>query len=110
MITRMIAVPVTKRILAISLVGLLGACASIVEGTDQSITVSSDPTEALCELTRDGKLVGVVNPTPGTVLVDKSKDDITVECSKEDYQNGVGVLSSSFEGMTVGKGASPVWR
>ena len=81
---------------------LLGACASIVEGTDQSVSVSSNPTGATCLLWREGGQIGVVNPTPGTVQVDKSREDITAHCTKDGYQDGVAVLSSSFEGMTAG--------
>ena len=91
-----------KKFLVLPLVALLPACASIVEGTDQSITVSSNPTAAACELERAGGQIGVVNPTPDTVIVQKSSDDISVRCSKEGHDDGIGVLTSSFEGMTVG--------
>ncbi|MDE0342079.1 MAG: translation initiation factor 2 [Deltaproteobacteria bacterium] len=81
---------------------LLGACASIVEGTDQSIAVSSHPSGAICILEREGGQIGVVNPTPGTVRIEKSTEDIMVRCSKPGYQDGIGVLVSEFEGMTAG--------
>lgn len=77
-------------------------CASIVEGTDQSVTVQTTPSGASCELKRDGAVIGVVNPTPGTVTVDKSKDDIAVICKKDGYQDASGAFSSDFEGMTFG--------
>lgn len=77
-------------------------CASIVEGTDQSVTVQTTPSGASCELKRDGQVIGVVNPTPGTVTVDKSKDDISVICRKEGYQDASGAFSSDFQGMTFG--------
>lgn len=77
-------------------------CASIVEGTDQSVTVQTNPSGASCELKRDGSVIGVVNPTPGTVNVDKSKDDIAVLCKKDGYQDGSGAFSSEFQGMTFG--------
>ena len=81
---------------------LLGACASIVEGTDQSIAVSSHPSGAFCILEREGGQIGAVNPTPGTVRIEKSTEDITVLCSKPGYQDSIGVLVSEFEGMTAG--------
>lgn len=83
-------------------VALLPACASITKGTDQEIAVSSNPTGARCELKRDGGQIASVNPTPGSVKVDKSKHDITVRCSKEGHQDGIGILRSSFEAWTVG--------
>lgn len=77
-------------------------CASIVEGTDQSLTVQTSPSGASCELKRDGQVIGVVNPTPGTVTVGKSKDDISVICKKDGYQDAIGAFSSDFQGMTFG--------
>ena len=91
-----------KKLLALPLLALLAGCATIVEGTDQSITVSSNPSAATCELRREGGQIGVVNPTPGTVWVEKSQNDIAVRCSKEGYRDGTGVLISSFEGWTAG--------
>ncbi|MEK9661154.1 MAG: hypothetical protein VW644_05390, partial [Alphaproteobacteria bacterium] len=81
---------------------MLGACASIVEGTDQSVTVLTEPAGAKCELIRDSQTIAIVNPTPGTVQVDKSKNHIAVHCEKEDYEKAAGTLASSFQGMTFG--------
>src|SRR4051812_10109461 len=81
---------------------LSSGCASIVEGTDQSVTVQTSPSGASCELKRDGTVIGVVNPTPGTITVDKSKNDIAVICKKDGYQDGSGAFSSEFQGMTFG--------
>lgn len=80
----------------------LGACASIVEGTDQSIAVSSHPSGAICVLEREGGQIAAVNPTPGTARVEKSTEDISVRCSKPGYQDSIGVLASELEGMTAG--------
>lgn len=91
-----------KLIVPLALALAATGCASIVEGTDQSVTVSSNPTEASCLLEREGAQIGAVNPTPGSVLVGKSSADITVTCSKAGYSDGVAVLASNFEGMTLG--------
>lgn len=77
-------------------------CASIVEGTDQTVTVQTDPSGATCELERDGENVAVVSPTPGSVVLGKSKDDVSVICEKEGYQKTASSLRSEFEGMTFG--------
>jgi len=79
-----------------------GACSTIVEGSDQSVTVITDPSGASCELARDGQTIAYVNPTPGTVVVTKSKDTIAVTCNKEERITGAGVLASEFEDMTFG--------
>jgi hypothetical protein len=86
----------------LAVVAAASGCASIVEGTDQSVTVQTTPSGAICELKRDGAVIGVVNPTPGTVTVDKSKYDIAVNCKKDGYQDASGAFSSGFQGMTFG--------
>ncbi len=77
-------------------------CASIVEGTDQNVTIITEPTGAKCELQRDGGVIATANPTPTSVLVDKSKDDISVICTKEGHFDGATVVESAFQGMTFG--------
>lgn len=86
---------------AAALAGLCG-CATITTGADQSITVVTDPDGAKCRLDRKGQSLAVVNPTPGTVQIDKSKDAITITCSKESFKHTVGSLGSEFQGMTFG--------
>ena len=81
---------------------LLAACASIVEGTDQAILVSSVPSEATCVLEREGNQIAVVSQTPGTVMIEKSRADVAVRCSKEGHAEGASVLPSSLEAMTLG--------
>ena len=80
----------------------LGACATIVEGDDQTVTVVTDPVGAVCTLTREGGAVGVVNPTPGSIMLEKSKDDVSVICKKDGHFDETAVLSSSFQDMTIG--------
>jgi hypothetical protein len=86
----------------LGLAAAASGCASIVVGTDQSVTVQTTPSGASCELKRDGTVIGVVNPTPGTVTVDKSKHDIAVICKKDGYQDASGAFSSDFQDMTFG--------
>ena len=80
----------------------LGACATIVEGDDQTVTVVTDPAGATCKLTRKGVTVGAVNPTPGSVVLQKSKDDVSVTCKKDGHFEETAALSSSFQNMTLG--------
>lgn len=94
-----------KKLLLLPFLGLLlltSACASIVEGTTQTVTVSTDPSGATCDLRRNGATIAVVNPTPGSVTLDKSRDHVSVECRKEGYQAGAESLASGFQGMTFG--------
>lgn len=78
------------------------ACATIVEGTDQTVTVITDPAGSTCTLSRGGATVGMVNPTPGSVVLQKSSDNVAVLCTKDGHEDGVATLNSAFQGMTFG--------
>ena len=68
---------------------VVSGCATVVKGTDQSVTVITDPNGAICELERDGTTIAVINPTPGSAQVDRDKDTILVTCEQEDYETSV---------------------
>lgn len=91
-----------NRLLALLLVALLPACATVTSGTSQNISVISEPPGATCQLQRDGSVVGVVNPTPGTVNVSKSNRDMAVNCSRPGSLPAVQVVRAEFQGMTAG--------
>jgi hypothetical protein len=79
----------------------LSACATIVSGTSQNITVESEPAGATCKMTRANSVVGAVE-TPATVKVERSKDNIEVTCDKQGHQPASEILSASFTGTTIG--------
>lgn len=68
----------------LSVVALSG-CVSVFEGTSQEISVATNPSGAVCAFERDGKAIGSIAPTPGTLVVRKSKYDITIKCNKDGY-------------------------
>ena len=80
----------------------LPACATLVEGTNQSVTVSTDPPGASCILSRHGETVGAIALTPGSVQVSKSKDDVSVACQRQGFQTATVSRSPSFGGATFG--------
>ena len=43
-----------------------------------------------------------VNPTPGSVVLEKSQDDVGVLCRKDGHFDGMATLSSSLGAMTFG--------
>lgn len=90
------------RMILLALPLMLSGCATIVEGSDQSVSIITYPPEARCELLRSGEVLALVNPTPGTVSLEKSSDDITVHCMKDDYFDSVETLTSSLQDMTFG--------
>ncbi|MFZ3136059.1 MAG: hypothetical protein WA126_01565 [Thermodesulfovibrionales bacterium] len=89
-------------IVMVAILACTSGCATLTKGTSQSLTITTDPSGAVCTLTRDGETIGVVNPTPGTLTIKKDKDDISVVCKKQGFQDSADTMSASFQGMTLG--------
>lgn len=77
-------------------------CATLVKGTDESVTVMTEPSGATCALDRDGHSIAMIKATPETVEVDRDKDDIVITCDLEKFETTVGRLESEFGGATLG--------
>ena len=88
--------------IAIALTLLLPGCATIMEGTGQSVTVKTTPAGASCEVDRAGQKLGTVNPTPGSLRIDKSKNDLSVSCDEAGYQHARVTSTPNFVGTTFG--------
>jgi hypothetical protein len=80
---------------------LLPGCASIIEGTTESIAVTTPPIEgAKCVLKSSEGTYYVT--TPGNATVHKTKHDLNVECDKDGYQHASQKVESHFNGATAG--------
>jgi hypothetical protein len=93
------------RILCVSLLSsalLTGGCATLTKGGSQTVTVDTDPSGAVCTLARDAKTLAVINPTPGSVSVEKAQGTIAIACTKHGYLEASGSLASEFQAMTFG--------
>ena len=80
---------------------LLAACASIIDGNSQTLTFNSNPPGANCTLTRNGVAIGNVT-TPGGIVVEKTKHDISAVCSKDGYDDSTIMLKSEVAPATSG--------
>jgi hypothetical protein len=80
----------------------LSGCASIISGTSQEIKVVTNPPGANCQLVRGGAVIGQVYQTPGSATIQKTKDDITLACHKDGYQEASYVNHSGIDGATYG--------
>jgi len=92
----------TAPLLCIILGLSMGGCATIIEGTDQPIGLMTTPAGATCDLSREGKVFAQISPTPGQIVVEKTKHDILIECRKEGYQRAQVIAKSTFSGTTFG--------
>ncbi|MBK9584972.1 MAG: hypothetical protein IPO55_03550 [Alphaproteobacteria bacterium] len=91
-----------KIVYCVTALFLLSGCSTIVEGKTQSVSVSTPGAEgAICTLSSPA--IGNLSiKTPDTIMVQKSKHNIDVRCTKDCYEDTVGTIPSSFEGMTFG--------
>lgn len=89
-------------LLAIFIMINFSGCATILSGKTQTLSIQTNPPGATCELTREGRIVGSVNPSPGAVSIDKTKHDISIVCKKPGYQDAVSYIESGTEGATFG--------
>jgi hypothetical protein len=80
----------------------VSACATITTGTGQTVNVMTEPEGAVCIFRRDNAVIGVVNPTPGSLSVTKSHAAIEVDCRKEGFLDAVGAVGRQFQPMTFG--------
>jgi len=79
----------------------LSGCATIVEGTTQSVAVNTTPESgAQCSLTNSQGTWYVT--TPGNATVHKTKTDLDVTCTKAGFAPGHMVAVSHFGGTTAG--------
>ena len=81
----------------------LSGCATIVKGTTQSVSVTTTPTGAegaKCELKNSQGSWFVT--TPGSAVVHKTKNDLTVMCKKDGYQDADVVVPAKFGAATAG--------
>ena len=91
-----------KTIILIAFVSVIGGCASITQGTTQTLIFNIDPSEARCTLTRTGEgELGSVTGKQNTIEVTKDKDDIIIRCNASGYKPKSQNLVSSVSGAGI---------
>lgn len=91
-----------RRFAALLFIAALPGCATMMEGTSQSVSVATTPAGATCEMDRAGTKLGTINPTPGSLHIDKSKNDLDLTCSMPGFQEAKMATSPKFVGTTFG--------
>ncbi len=80
----------------------LANCASITQGTTQSLIFDLDPSTTRCNLIREGDgEIGSVSSKNNTISVGKDKDDIVVKCNAPGYKQKTMRLVSSVSSAAV---------
>lgn len=93
-----------KLVLGIAATQLIG-CASIVNGQNQSISVESRTEKAAvvgasCKLTNNKGTWFIT--TPGSAIVQRSYEDLSVKCDKDSYEPGLVSVKSGTKAMAYG--------
>lgn len=80
----------------------ISGCASITQGTSQTLMFNIEPKEARCTVTRDGDgQLGVISQSQNTLQVSKDKDDIIINCKADGYKPFALKIASSATGAGV---------
>ena len=89
------------RILGACVAVLASGCATVVNGSTQQISVTTDPVAgANCELKNSEGTWQVT--TPGTVEVNRARNDLTITCTKDGYPTATTADHSKINFMTFG--------
>ncbi len=77
-------------------------CASITQGTSQTIVFNLDPSETKCDLSRDGEgQIGSISSKNNTLSTGKDKDDIIVKCNAPGHKQKIVRVKSSTQAAGV---------
>ncbi len=81
---------------------ILAGCSTITQGTTQAVAVTTPGAEgASCDLFSPAFGTQTI-VTPATVTLEKSQHDVQVRCKKRCFNDGAGVIPSTFEEMAAG--------
>lgn len=91
---------IKKSLLLAGVLAVTG-CASIASGTTQQVTIISTPDGAICDVSRQGMMLqrAIIPTSP---MIQKSKYDLSVQCSKTGYQNTILANKSGVEPWIFG--------
>lgn len=94
-----------QSMLTLFLVLSVGGCASITQGTSQSVIFNLEPKHTKCSASRDGDgELGTISAKNNTLSISKSKSDIIVKCSASGYESKTIRMTSSTQAAGVAGG------
>lgn len=77
-------------------------CASITQGTSQTIAFNLEPPSTKCDLNRDGEgQIGSISFKNNTLSTGKDKDDIIAKCNAPGYKQQIVRVKSSTQAIGV---------
>lgn len=93
-----------KLVLALAMLVHISGCATLVKGSDQELTLTTEKSVAgaECELTDAKGEKWHAADTPAIVTVKKGNGPMTVICKKEGYKTTTAVIEETVAGATFG--------
>lgn len=94
-----------KNILLIACIlisSMLTGCASIVSGHHQSVSVTTDPVKGANCVLENNKGTWYVPSTPGSVTINRSYENLNVDCKKKGYPKAHKSVASSTKAIAFG--------
>lgn len=80
----------------------LGGCASVVNGVNQSVSVSTPPAKAATCALSNSKGKWFINKTPGSTVVHRAYGPLKIVCKKSGYVSATKKVESHTKGMAFG--------
>ncbi len=81
---------------------VMSGCASITQGTSQTIAFNLEPPETRCDLSRDGEgQIGSISSKNNTLSTGKDKDDIIAKCNAPGHKQKIVRVKSSTQAAGV---------
>jgi len=77
-------------------------CATMTRGTTQVVAINTPGVPGATRTLTSSSVGSQTALTPATITLQKGRDNVSVHCTKECYQDGAGVIASNMEGMTAG--------
>jgi hypothetical protein len=87
----------TLALLAVAALSSLTGCASITDGTTQTVVFHLTPSEARCTVSREGTQLGSINGKQNTITISKGAKDVLVSCSAKGYEDSTQRLISKTQ-------------
>lgn len=89
-------------IASLGLATIVSGCASIVNGNQQSVSVSTGATSGASCVLENNKGTWYIPSTPGSVVVHRSYENLNIECKKKGFTKTRKSVSSSTKAMAFG--------
>lgn len=93
---------VIKLLASTAITSTLTGCATLVEGSAQTIQIITEPAGAYCILKRETQLVTVIPSTPATISIFKEDGQLILRCNKHGYLEATWEAGSGFQDMVFG--------